>query len=56
MAKVKFRDKMTGNTLETENETVIEQFKRHDERYELVEETVKSERKQPGRAKKAAGQ
>lgn len=33
---MKFKDLMTGNTLETDNEEVIEQYRHYPERYEEV--------------------
>lgn len=50
---MKFKDLMTGNMLETENEMVIDQLRRHGERYVQIE----ADERRPGRPKKeAAGQ
>ena len=41
---MKFKDTLTGSVLETSNELVIEQFKKHQERYKEVK--AKSEAKE----------
>lgn len=38
---MKFRDNLTGATLEVNNEIVIEQYKKHTDRYKEVKEEAK---------------
>lgn len=54
---MKFKDLMTGNILDAGNVDVIEQFKKHTDRYEPVCEAEvlappADERRSPGRPKK----
>lgn len=47
---MKFKDLVTGNILETENEMVIRQFLTYHDRYKQIEE------EKPAKAKKTAEQ
>ena len=38
---MKFRDNLTGATLEVNNEIVIEQYKKHTDRYKEIKPEVK---------------